>query len=105
LYIGVNFWSSAPSVSLTASYALDGGEPPTPSGAITLTAAVKGNGRFVNLSWSGAETANVKIYRNGDLIDTTTNDGSYKDNNGVSGNMYQVCESGTANCSDLVPAN
>jgi len=105
LYIGVNFWSSAPSVSLTASYALGGGEePPPPSGAIMLTAAVKGNGKFVNLTWSGAETVNVKIYRNGGLIVTTTNDGSYKDNNGASNNMYQVCESGTTNCSDLVPA-
>jgi len=105
-YIGVYGYSGYTSVSLTASYDTGGTEEPPPSsGEITLTAAVKGNGKFVNLTWSGATTPEVDIYRDGAPYVTTVNDGSYKDNGGFSGMEYQVCDSGgTDNCSGLVPA-
>jgi hypothetical protein len=60
----------------------------------------------VNLSWSGATSANVDIYRNGVVIATVpSNPGSYTDSTGQKGRAtftYQVCEAGTQNCSNQV---
>jgi vibriolysin len=111
-YIAINAWKDVSSISLTGSYTVEGGEPPPPAGSITLTAAVKGgrNKTFVNLSWTGATTTDVDIYRDDMEISfvTTTNDGSYKDND-VSGGAvykYKLCEAGsTSNCSAEVTAN
>jgi len=110
LYIGVYAWRSYPSVTLTGTYVVDGGGTPD---TISLTATEKGgrNKKFVNLSWSGATTTDVDIYRENlpsepaQHIATTPNNGSYKDNDGVSGNVYQVCETGAGNCSAPVSAN
>jgi hypothetical protein len=84
---------------------------PTPSptpGGITLS----GHGRrvqrrhTVDLSWSGATSANIDIYRDGVVIATVPNTGSYKDFIGVRGGnaryTYKVCEAGTSNCSNEV---
>jgi vibriolysin len=108
LYIGVYAWRSYPSVTLTGTYVVDSGEPPD---TITLTATEKGGGnkKFVNLSWSGATTINVEIYRGNPLptekIAITKNDGSYKDDDGVAGDVYQLCETVTGNCSGQITAN
>jgi subtilisin family serine protease len=56
----------------------------------------------VDLSWSGANSSNVDIYRDGVVIATTANDGAYTDNIGAKGGavyVYQVCEAGTSTCS------
>lgn len=56
-----------------------------------------------DLSWSGAVSTNVAIYRDGLIIATTANDGEYTDNinNRGGGNyIYQVCEEGTSTCSN-----
>lgn len=69
--------------------------------AITLTARgykVKGLPR-VDLSWSGATSANVDIYRNGVKIATTANDGAYTDalNKNDTGTFtYRVTEAGSS---------
>lgn len=111
-YIAVYAYSSFPSVSLKATFD-DGSPEPTPSGDITLTATVKGgrNKQFVNLAWSGATTlmVNIIIDRPGDpdpdpYVVETDNDGSYKDNQGLSGAQYQICEVATGNCSAPVTA-
>ena len=79
---------------------------PTPTpGQITLTArGYKVQGRHtVDLSWSGANTTNVDVYRNGVVVATTTNDGFYTDSTGGRGHAtytYQVCEAGTNTCSN-----
>jgi vibriolysin len=110
-YVAINAWSSISSISLTGTYAVAGSESPPQAGPITLTAAAKGgrNKTFVNLTWTGATTTDVYIYRyvNTDLIatTTTTNDGSYKDNDGKKDDVYWLCETNADNCSDLVPAN
>ncbi len=109
-YVAINAWSSISSISLTGTYAVAGSEPPPPAGPITLTAAAKGgrNKTFVNLTWTGATTTDVYIYRYVDtnLIATTTNDGSYKDNGGLSGAVYELCEaSSPSNCSGEVTAD
>ena len=81
---------------------------PTPTpGQITLTARgykVRGE-RRVDLSWTGATSTNIDIYRNGVLIATTPNDGLYTDPVGGRGHAtytYGVCEAGTGNCSNQV---
>jgi serine protease len=57
-----------------------------------------------NLSWSGATSANVDIYRNGLLIATVpSTPGSYTDSTGQKGHgtfTYQVCNQGTQTCSN-----
>ncbi len=82
---------------------------PTPTpGGITLGASgrrVQGR-HTVDLSWSGSNAASIDIYRNGVVIATVPNNGSYKDFIGVrEGNVrytYKVCDAGTTNCSNEV---
>jgi hypothetical protein len=59
----------------------------------------------VDLSWTGATSANMDIYRDDVLIRTAPNTGRYTDNTGEKGKArfsYKVCEAGTQNCSNLV---
>lgn len=61
-----------------------------------------------DLSWSGATSNDVDVYRDGNVIRTTANDGAYTDNidqRGGGSYLYQLCESGTATCSDEVTAS
>jgi len=84
---------------------------PTPTatpGQITLSARgykVQGQQR-VDLSWNGASSNNIDIYRNGVLIATVPNiPGFYTDNIGARGKgtyTYRVCGAGTQNCSNQV---
>ena len=75
------------------------------AGTIALTATgykVRGR-KNVDLEWSGATEPNVDIYRDGELITTTSNDGAYTDiTTSVGGGSYtyQVCEEGTFTCSN-----
>ena len=86
--------------------------PPTAEpGQISLTAVgykVQGRQR-ADLQWSGATSADVDIYRDGDLIATTANDGFYTDNinqRGSGSYTYQVCEAGsTTECSNEADVN
>jgi hypothetical protein len=79
---------------------------PTPS-QITLSAMghkVRGVNK-VDLSWTGATSSQVDIYRNGAVIATTDNDGAYTDLTGNKGRAtytYKVCEAGTSTCSNEV---
>jgi len=80
------------------------------TGGITLSASpykVKGV-QTVDLAWSGASGTNVEIYRDGNLIATTANDGAYTDSTGNKGGgvtyTYQVCETGGGACSNLANA-
>jgi PQQ enzyme-like repeat protein len=80
---------------------------PTPTpGQITLTARgykVRGQ-QTVDLTWSGATSNMVDIYRNNARIATTLNDGLYTDPIGGHGHRsftYQVCNAGSQTCSNL----
>jgi hypothetical protein len=82
---------------------------PTPTpGQITLTASGrKDHGRNVaDLVWTGANSANIDIYRNGVLIARVSNTGAYTDfinsHGGNTSYTYKVCEAGTQNCSSEV---
>jgi hypothetical protein len=60
----------------------------------------------VDLSWTGATSANVDIYRDEVVIATVPNNGTYKDFIGVRGGnaryTYKVCDAVTQNCSNQV---
>lgn len=63
---------------------------------------VKGR-HHADLSWSGATSTHVDVYRDGSVIETTANDGEHTDaTNDVGGgsHTYQVCEAGTSTCSN-----
>jgi len=59
----------------------------------------------VDLSWSGASSPNIDIYRNGVVVATTGNDGFYTDSPGGRGHAtytYQVWNTGSQTCSNQV---
>ena len=73
-------------------------------GTINLTASGFKRKGVINadLSWSGASTSTVDVYRNGVLVATVPNNGSYTDSTGQKGGgsfTYQVCEPG-GSCSN-----
>ena len=89
--------------SATASATTDAGPLPT---EITLSLnGRKNKGKHVvDLTWYGTTPAtdNVDISRDGELLIMTPDDGSYTDNTNNKGGrvyIYQVCETGTENCS------
>lgn len=68
---------------------------------------IRGN-KYADLTWSGATSNNVDVYRNNAIHITTANDGAYTDGPlGVGGGSatYQVCEAGTTTCSNEVTVN
>ena len=61
----------------------------------------------VDLSWEGATSNHIGIFRDGALIATVVNDGSHTDSTGNGGRAtyrYRVCEAGTSTCSNEVTA-
>lgn len=81
--------------------------PPPPSGDFSLVAnGYKNKGsQVVDLNWSGATTINVDVYRDGQLIVTTSNDGSYTDALNVKGGgsySYKICEDASTTCTASV---
>jgi len=61
--------------------------------------------KYADLTWSGATSTNVEVYRDGSTIATTLNNGAYTDGplgKGGGSATYQVCEAGTATCSNAV---
>lgn len=57
----------------------------------------------VDLTWSGATSAQVAVFRDGALIATVSNNGSWTENLRTKGGAtytYQVCEAGTSTCSN-----
>jgi len=68
----------------------------------TSRTEVPGVGWAIELSWSGAESSDIDVYRNGELSATVNNTGAHTDSiPGRSGiPTYRVCEAGTRNCSN-----
>jgi hypothetical protein len=94
--------SKSITITVTSTTSSSSGTSP----AITLTASgskVKGR-QTANLSWTGATSATVDVYRNNVRIVTTANDGAYTDSvvAGKGTYSYKVCEAGTSNCSATV---
>jgi subtilisin len=73
--------------------------------SLSVTAYKIRGDKYADLTWSGATSTNVDVYRNGSLIATTANDGAYTDGplgKGGGSASYQVCEAGTSTCSNVV---
>jgi hypothetical protein len=81
-------------------------EPVVPAAPIDLTVAtakIKGKNQ-AQLSWTGATSNQVDVYRDGSRLVTTTGS-TYTDTGVAKGShahAYQVCEAGTDVCSDAV---
>jgi hypothetical protein len=79
---------------------------PTPTpGQIRLRfgAHLRDGFKVVKLNYIGATSPTVDVFRDGALLATVNNDGSYVDVLTVRGiYTYQVCEAGTTNCSNEV---
>ncbi len=108
VYFGYGIVKAAAADAYLTANGCGGGVTPPPSGDISLSASVgSSKGKpVVDLSFSGASSSSVDIYRNGSLHTTTANDGSYRDasfGKRASGTyIYKVCEAGTDTCSDEV---
>ena len=102
------FKTGSPMTTAVQAPTANGTPTPTPTaGPITLSARKKKvNGiNSARLTWSGATSANIDVYRNSVLIATTPNDGQYNDSTGDTGQaqyVYRVCEAGTGTCSNDV---
>jgi subtilisin family serine protease len=76
-------------------------------GGITLSATgykVQGVKR-TDLTWSGATSTSVDVFRDNTRVATVSNTGAYTDNTGQRGgasHTYRVCEAGTSTCSNHV---
>jgi serine protease len=76
--------------------------PPPPPPPVTLTLSAARRGKRVDLSWSGAPSIAVDIFRNTTRI-AGDNDGQYTDTIAGKGSyVYQVCVANTSNCSNPV---
>ena len=99
------------SVASVATFANDGGGTTPGSDAINLsTSGYKSKGTaYVDLSWHGAATSTVDIYRNGSKLGSMANTNSYTDTITTKGGgsyTYQVCEAqSTTICSNNSTAN
>lgn len=105
VYFGYGIVQAAAADAYLTANACGGVEPPPPSGDFTLSAnGFKQRGlQNVRLNWTGATTAQVDVYRDGQLISTTANDGEYVDalnRKGGGSYLYQVCEDSSNTCSE-----
>jgi hypothetical protein len=58
---------------------------------------------YVDLTWTGAATATVDLFRNGTKLVTTANDGAYSDSVSIGSYQYRLCNlNSTTACSALV---
>jgi hypothetical protein len=63
------------------------------------------NVKYADLAWSGTTAAETDVRRDGSIIATTANDGSYTDgplDKSIKKATYQVCEAGKEACSNPV---
>ena len=86
------------------------GEVSPPEGLVLTAVGSKNKGQWqTSLSWTPAGTsAKVDIYRNGQFIASSENNGSYEDVTNLKGSgtlSYKICESGTTICSNEVIVN
>jgi serine protease len=104
-YVMVRAYESFSDVSLVGSYNGSGGTNPPVEIDLSVAKRVRRNRGFSDLSWTGATADNVDIYRNGTLLKTAANNGSYSDNVGKrpSGTFtYEVCDQDTTDCSPAI---
>ncbi|HSM36346.1 MAG TPA: S8 family serine peptidase [Longimicrobiales bacterium] len=97
--------TTSAAVTVTVDNASGGG-----GGDLTLSTSAHANRKWlmVDLLWSGAGGGSVDVYRDGALVATVANTGSYTDkweNDGAPSATHKVCEAGTSTCSSDVTTN
>jgi serine protease len=111
-------YSAAGTYTVTLTVTDNGGATDTTSQNVTVSATstvgitltveaykVKGL-KYADLTWSGATTTNVIVFRDNAWVATTANSGSYTHSTterGGGSHTYRVCEAGTITCSPDVP--
>ncbi len=73
--------------------------------ALTATVQSRGTRARVTLDWTPADGGNINVLRDGNVVQTTVDDGNTKDNHrNASGSTftYQVCETDSSDCSNEV---
>ncbi len=69
---------------------------PTPVVTLSITKQVTKTQNTARLSWGGATTTSIDLYRNGSRFLSTANDGSHNDTKRPKGTyVYKVCNSGS----------
>jgi serine protease len=84
-----------------------GGDDPAEFTLSVYAYKVQGRKR-ADLSWTGAASTNVDVFRDGALVATVANTGSYTHATsqvGGGSHVYRVCEAGTSTCSNEAIAN
>jgi hypothetical protein len=106
---GPGFWRVRNGRMDIGSFEVQAGTTPTPTPSQINLSAIgrRVQGRHTaDLTWSGANSANIDIYRDGVVIATVPDNGAFKDFIGVRGGnpryTYKVCEPGTQTCSNDV---
>jgi hypothetical protein len=100
--------TASPTPTATSTPTATPTSTPTPTTApITLSGSGRkvGGINTVRLTWSGATSTNIDVYRNGVLVATVPNNGQYDDSTGDTGRAQytdRVCEAGTQTCSNDV---
>ena len=113
VYFGYGIVKAADADAYIKANGCDGGDggpvdPPTADIELTATAFLNNRGRKrVTLEWTG-NTTNVDIYRNGslrasDVSGTTVTDRLKNRDTGTF--TYEVCDTGTTNCSPAQSVN
>jgi PKD repeat protein len=87
----------------TANDSVTVSDPPVTDITLSVSGRKVRGVRYADLVWSGATSTNVDVYRNGELVFTTANDGAETDNLGRNSGTftYQLCEQGTTDCSNV----
>jgi serine protease len=82
----------------------NGSQPPPQPPPVNIVLSATRRGKRVDLSWSGATSSTMDIFRTNQLlVGGTANDGSYSDTIPGKGTYaYTVCQAGTATCSNTV---
>lgn len=82
--------------------------PPVSSITLSVTTKVKRKNLQATLNWSGANGNRVDVYRDGNRVARTRNDGRWVDRSGLEygkSYSYQVCEKDSDICSDKETVN
>ncbi|MCK8044934.1 S8 family serine peptidase [Shewanella sp. 1CM18E] len=75
--------------------------------AVARTKLSRRGSALVDLTWDGAAGDDVVIYRDGNAIATTSNDGRYRDRftDAPASVEYKICEATSSLCSDVITAS
>ena len=108
LSAGVTYWYRVYAFNSSGNSADSNTDSATTDAASAISLILNGykikGKHHIDLSWSGTTAVDVDIFRDGALHETVPDTGAFTDatsNKGGRTYEYQVCEAGTANCSEL----